>query len=78
VDVQLTPLDVLLLAMRNYWADRDMSAAVAVAKAAAPYVHAKPARGRVVAPLRPLRDGQLDELRKIAERSRRTPEAATG
>jgi hypothetical protein len=70
VDAEVTPLDVLLCAMRRHWAKREKGAAVALAKAAAPYVHARPKSGRVAAPIRLLGDGELDELCRIAERSR--------
>jgi len=78
VDDQISPLDVLLEAMRGYRETGAVGAAVAVAKAAAPYVHAKPARVRVAPPLRPLGDGELDELRRIAGRRTRAEGVGTG
>ena len=59
---ELTPLDVLLLAMRQRWAEDKTDEAVALAKAAAPYVHAKPASGRGAGSPSGLGGNKLDEL----------------
>lgn len=41
------PLEIMLAVMRRCWADDDEKGAVAMARAAAPYVHAKaPTGGR--------------------------------
>lgn len=42
---QSSPLDVLLQIMRTYLNDNDFKAAAEMAKAAAPYLHAKPSAG---------------------------------
>ena len=56
------PLDVMLFTMRLYWREGRVDEAIALAKAAAPYLHAKPGSGRVAATLGALEDDQLDEL----------------
>jgi hypothetical protein len=56
-----TPLEVLLRAMRLRWQGGQVDEAVALAKAAAPYVHAKPLGGRAAA-MSALGDDKLDEL----------------
>ena len=62
-DDDLTPLDVLLNAMRQHWEKGDTQEAVALAKAAAPYVHAKPAGSRGAGSLTGgLGGNRLDEL----------------
>lgn len=41
------PLEIMLAVMRRCWADNDEKGAVAMARAAAPYVHARaPSAGR--------------------------------
>jgi hypothetical protein len=57
-----SPLDVLLKTMHRRWQEGKLEEAVALAKAAAPYLHAKAAAGRGVKGLGTLRDEQLDEL----------------
>jgi hypothetical protein len=56
-----SPLDVLLKTMHRRWQEGKLEDAVALAKAAAPYLHAK-AAGRGKVELGALRDDQLDEL----------------
>ncbi len=56
------PLDVMLHTMRQYWREGRVEDAITLAKAAAPYLHAKPGAGRVAASLADMEDGQLDEL----------------
>ena len=41
IDEGITPLEVLLQAMRLLWATQQLKEAADIAKAAAPYVHAK-------------------------------------
>ncbi len=57
-----SPLDVLLKTMHRRWQEGKLEEAVALAKAAAPYLHAKAAAGRGKIGLGALRDEQLDEL----------------
>ncbi len=59
---ELTPLDVLLKAMRQRWDENKTDEAVALAKAAAPYVHAKPASGRGAGSPSGLGGNRLDDL----------------
>ena len=59
---ELTPLDVLLRAMRKRWREEKTDEAVALAKAAAPYVHAKPASGRGAGSPSGLGGNRLDDL----------------
>ena len=56
------PLDVMLHTMRAHWREGRIDEAIALAKAAAPYLHAKAAGSRVAATLAALEDDQLDEL----------------
>ena len=56
------PLDVILQTMRQHWREGRLEEAVALAKAAAPYLHAKPGGNRPAATLAALEDDQLDEL----------------
>jgi hypothetical protein len=72
----LSPLDVLLTAMRRKWQDGDLDAAAALARAAAPYLHPRHAALRLDQPPSPkgstrpappaathlLTDAQLDLL----------------
>jgi hypothetical protein len=62
----VSPLDILISVMRAHFENRDYDAAVALAKAAAPYVHPKPAAAKTAAGevgrLDMLRDQQLVEL----------------
>ncbi len=57
-----SPLDVLLKTMHRRWQEGKLEEAVALAKAAAPYLHAKAATGRGMKGLGSLGDAQLDEL----------------
>ncbi len=59
---ELTPLDVLLKAMRQRWREEKTDEAVALAKAAAPYVHAKPASSRGASSPSGLGGNTLDDL----------------
>ena len=61
-DDPLTPLDVLLTVMRLRWSEDRVDEAVALAKAAAPYVHAKPASSRGAGTLSILGGDTLDDL----------------
>ena len=56
------PLDVLLQAMRQRWQEGCLDEAAALAKAAAPYVHAKPQSGRGPMMMSELGDDELDAL----------------
>ena len=56
------PLDVMLQTMRLYWREGRVEEAIALAKAAAPYLHPKPGAGRVAATLAGMEDDQLDDL----------------
>ena len=62
----LTPLAVLLAAMQQKWDEGDIDAAASLARAAAPYVHARRAtiREHGETELDRLSDAQLDELRR--------------
>ena len=76
---ELSPLDVLLQAMRQRWHEGKADEAVALAKAAAPYVHAKPASGRGAGSLSGLGGNRLDELCAAAfYRDEPTEEEAPG
>jgi hypothetical protein len=57
-----SPLDILISVMRTHFENQDYDAAVALAKAAAPYVHPKPAAGTGTGRIDTLRDEQLVEL----------------
>jgi len=57
-----SPLDVLLKTMHRRWQEGKLEEAVALAKAAAPYLHAKATTGKGLRGLGALRDEQLDEL----------------
>jgi hypothetical protein len=57
-----SPLDVLLQTMRLHLQAGELDAAVAAAKAAAPYVHARAVAGRKLPALSVLGDDELDEL----------------
>ncbi len=61
-DEELTPLDVLLRAMRQRWHEGKTDEAVALAKAAAPFMHAKPASSRGAGSLSGLGGDRLDDL----------------
>lgn len=57
-----SPLDILMAVMRDRFASKDFDAAVAIAKAVAPFVHPKPRARTVGASIDTLRDQQLVEL----------------
>ncbi len=61
-DALMAPLDVLLQAMREHWDADKKDEAVALAKAAAPYVHAKPASSRGARSLSSLGGDRLHDL----------------
>lgn len=69
-----TPLDVLLQAMRLRWEEKNVDEAVALAKAAAPYVHAKPSSSRGAGSPSGLGGDRLDELCRAAFYRNRTEE----
>ena len=60
--VEPSPLHVLLFAMRRKWRDGDEEGAVALAKAAAPYVHPRAPAARPGPDLAQVSDDELDEL----------------
>ncbi len=74
---EMSPLDVLLMAMRQCWKDEKTDEAVALAKAAAPYVHAKPAGGRGASSKSGMGGNRLDELCAAAFFGVSTEEADT-
>ena len=57
-----SPLDILMAVMRDRFAKQDFAAAVAIAKAVAPFVHPKPRPRTIGASIDTLRDQQLVEL----------------
>jgi hypothetical protein len=67
VSDETTPLDILLAVMRERFASRDFDAAVAIAKAVAPFVHPKPRARTIGASIDTLRDQQLVELCRSGE-----------
>ena len=62
-----TPLDILMAVMRDRFAKKDFDAAVAIAKAVAPFVHPKPRARTTGASIDTLRDQQLVELSRRGE-----------
>lgn len=58
--VEASPLHVLLTVMRRKWRDGDEDGAVALAKAAAPYVHPKVPSARPSMDLAQVSDDELD------------------
>ena len=58
---EFSPLHVLLTAMRRKWRDGDEEGAVALAKAAAPYVHPRAAAARPPSDLAQVSDDELDD-----------------
>jgi hypothetical protein len=60
--VEPSPLHVLLAVMRRKWRDGDEDGAVALAKAAAPYVHPRAPAARPAPDLAQVSDDELDEL----------------
>ena len=57
-----TPLDVLLHTMRRHWREGRVEAAVALAKAAAPYLHPRAGGARGGLSLATIGDDELDDL----------------
>ncbi len=64
---ETTPLDILMAVMRDRFANQDFDAAVAIAKAVAPFVHPKPRARTFGASIDTLRDQQLVELSRGGE-----------
>jgi hypothetical protein len=60
----VTPLHVLLSVMRQKWDDQDLDGAVALAKIAAPYLHAKVSAARPAADLSGASDDELDRFER--------------
>jgi hypothetical protein len=60
--VEPSPLLVMLTVMRRKWRDGDEEGAVALAKAAAPYVHPRAPAARTSPDLSQVSDDELDEL----------------
>jgi len=60
--VEPSPLLVMLTVMRRKWRDGDEEGAVALAKAAAPYVHPRAPVARPSPDLSQVSDDELDEL----------------
>lgn len=58
----LLPLDVLLRAMRRKWDEGDCDGAAALARAAAPYLHARAGAARPSSDLRAMSDDELERL----------------
>lgn len=56
------PLDLILQSMREHWREGRVEEAVNLAKAAAPYLHARAGVGRGAATLATMEDEQIDEL----------------
>lgn len=61
---ELTPLHILLSVMRQKWRDGDLDGAVALAKTAAPYLHAKMPASRAAADLAGVSDDELDRFER--------------
>ncbi len=59
-----TPLHVLLLVMRQKWREGYLDGAVALAKIAAPYLHAKVPATRPAADLAGVSDDELDRFER--------------
>ena len=57
-----SPLDILMTIMRARFNAQDFDAAVSIAKAVAPFVHAKPRAQAAAVTIGSLRDQQLVEL----------------
>jgi len=60
--IEPSPLDIMLTAMRRKWRDGDEDGAVALAKAAAPYIHPKAAAAHPINDLAQVSDDDLDQL----------------
>lgn len=60
----VTPLQILLSAMRRKWKEQDEAGAVALAKIAAPYMHAKVPAARPSADLSGVSDDELDRFER--------------
>ena len=58
----ITPLQVLLSVMQQKWKEKDLDGAVALARIAAPYLHAKVPAARAAAELSGVSDDELDRL----------------
>jgi len=58
--VEASPLHVMLTVMRRKWRDGDEAGAVALAKVAAPYVHAKVPAARPGLDISQISDEELD------------------
>ena len=56
----MSPLELLLKAMRRKWDEEDVDGAVALAKAAAPYLHGRAPSGRAPGDLAGVPDDELD------------------
>jgi hypothetical protein len=61
---ELTPLNILLLVMRQKWRDGDLDGAVALAKIAAPYLHPKVPATRPSGELAGVSDDELDRFER--------------
>ena len=59
-----SPLHVLLLVMRQKWREGDFEGAVALAKIAAPYLHAKVPAARPAADLSGVSDEELEQFER--------------
>ena len=79
VSNELSPLDVLLHAMQSKWQAGDHDGAVAIARAAAPYVHARRRDGASLlnaeSDLHRIGDAELTD--QLAEARRRVFDQAT-
>ncbi len=79
VSNELSPLDVLLHAMQSKWQAGDHDGAVAIARAAAPYVHARRRDGasslNAESDLHRIGDAELTD--QLAEARRRVFDQAT-
>lgn len=79
VSNELSPLDVLLHAMQSKWQAGDHDGAVAIARAAAPYVHARRRDGAALvnaeSDLHRIGDAELAD--QLAEARRRVFDQAT-
>ncbi|HTR17120.1 MAG TPA: hypothetical protein VMI52_08820 [Acetobacteraceae bacterium] len=60
MDGKPTPLDVLLHAMHRKWDEGDLDGAAALAKVAAPYLHARLPAARPEGDVRAMSDAELD------------------
>jgi hypothetical protein len=60
----ITPLHILLTAMRRKWTADDVDGAVALAKVAAPYMHPKVPAARPIGDLSGVSDEELDRIER--------------